>query len=194
MQVSRGGYYAWKNNGSSRHQKENESLIPVVLKAHRISRGSYGARRMAEEITQYGVQCGRYRARTLMEMAGVSAKQKKKFKATTDSKHNLPVTPNLLNRNFEIRASDEVWVGDITYIWTPEGWLYLAVAIDLFPRRIVGWAMSGRIKKTWLLKLSLGPLGAERCLMAPYFTQIGVASTAAISSKRNSIGTESFPA
>jgi putative transposase len=152
MQVSRGGYYAWKNNGKSRHQKENESLVPVVLEAHRVSRGSYGARRIAEEITEYGVQCGRYRARTLMDMAGVSAKQKKKFKVTTDSKHNLPVAPNLLSRNFETQAPNEVWVGDITYIWTCEGWLYLAVVLDLFSRKIVGWATSSRIKKDLVIE------------------------------------------
>ncbi len=147
MEVSRSGYYAWKNIGKSKHEEENELLVPVILKAHRISKGSYGARRMADEIKAHGVDCGRYRAKILMSMAGVTAKQRKKFKVTTDSKHNLPVAPNLLNRNFEVAKPNRAWVGDITYVWTAEGWLYLAVVLDLFSRKIVGWAMSNRIKK-----------------------------------------------
>ena len=82
-----------------------------------------------------------------MRLAGVAAKQRKKFKATTDSKHNLPVAPNLLDRKFEVSEPDRVYCSDITYIWTAEGWLYLAVILDLFSRRIVGWSMSNRIKK-----------------------------------------------
>ena len=122
-------------------------MIPVVLEAHRVSKGSYGARRMAGEITDHGTKCGRYRAKTVMAMAGVAAKQKRKFKVTTDSKHNLPVAPNLLKRNFETKKPNEVWVGDITYVWTAEGWIYLAIVIDLFSRQVVGWAISNRMKK-----------------------------------------------
>jgi transposase InsO family protein len=80
-----------------------------------------------------------------MKIAGVAAKQKKKFKVTTDSTHNLPVAPNLLDRNFETSIPDQVYCADITYIWTNEGWLYLAVVLDLFSRRVVGWSMSNRI-------------------------------------------------
>ncbi len=152
MRASRSGYYAWRNNGKSKHQEENENLIPIVLEAHRVSRGSYGARRMADEITDHGTRCGRYRAKTLMTLAGVTAKQKRKFKVTTDSKHNLPVAPNLLKRNFETQNPNEVWVGDITYVWTAEGWLYLAVVLDLFSRKVVGWAMSSRIKKDLVIE------------------------------------------
>ena len=82
-----------------------------------------------------------------MKLAGVEAKQKKKFKATTDSKHDLPVAPNLLERNFEVSEPDRVYCSDITYIWTTEGWLYLAVILDLFSRQVVGWSMSNRITK-----------------------------------------------
>ncbi len=82
-----------------------------------------------------------------MKLAGVVAKQKKKFKATTDSKHNLPVAPNLLNREFEVGEPDKVYVSDITYIWTHEGWLYLAVVLDLFSRQVVGWSLSNRISR-----------------------------------------------
>ena len=82
-----------------------------------------------------------------MKIAGVEAKQKKKFKVTTDSKHNLPIAPNLLDRQFEVQEQDRVYVGDITYIWTQEGWLYLAVVIDLFSRQVVGWSLSNRMTK-----------------------------------------------
>jgi len=147
MQVSRSGYYSWKNRGKSKRQRENESLVPVVLEAHRYSKGTYGTRRMSEEVSDHGNPCGRYRARTLMNMAEVTAKQKRKFKVTTDSKHKLPVAPNLLQRQFAAKEPNRVWVSDITYIWTSEGWLYLAAVLDLFSRQVVGWAMSNRINK-----------------------------------------------
>jgi len=82
-----------------------------------------------------------------MKLAGVSAKQKKKFKVTTDSKHNLPVAPNLLNREFEVATPDQVYVSDITYIWTSEGWLYLAIVLDLFSRQVVGWSLNSRMSR-----------------------------------------------
>ncbi len=145
MLISRSGYYAWRKCKKSLRQREVERLIPIVKAAHQASRGTYGARRIAEEIKASGSPCGRYKAGSLMKMAGVAAKQKKKFKATTDSKHNLPVAPNLLDRQFEVVEADKVYVSDITYIWTHEGWLYLAVVIDLFSRRVVGWSLSNRM-------------------------------------------------
>jgi len=147
MQVSRSGYYSWQNRGESKRQKENEKLIPLVLEAHRYSKGTYGTRRISGEIKDHGSHCGRYRARTLMNLAGVMARQKRKFKMTTDSKHKLPVASNLLQRQFSAQEPDQIWVGDITYIWTSEGWLYLAVVLDLFSRQVVGWSMSNHINK-----------------------------------------------
>jgi hypothetical protein len=138
MQVSRSGYYVWRNRGKSLRQRENERLIPIVRAAHKKSKGTYGARRIAAEVEAHGSLCGRAKAGTLMKLAGVVAKQKKKFKATTGSKHNLPVAPNLLNRQFEVKEPDRVYVSDITYIWTHEGWLYLAVVLDLSHARL--WA------------------------------------------------------
>lgn len=149
--MSRGGYYSWRDKGKSLRQRENEELIPVVLKAHQESKGTYGTRRMAEEIEAHGSSCGRSRARTLMALAGVSARQSRKFKATTDSKHNLPVAPNLLDRQFNVVEPDRVWVSDITYLWTRQGWLYLAVILDLFHRQVVGWSMSHRINKKLIM-------------------------------------------
>jgi transposase InsO family protein len=147
MRVSRSGFYSWKNRGKSLRQREQERLIPKVKAIHRQTRQSYGARRISEELEAQGESCGRTKAGTLMKLAGVEAKQKKKFKATTDSKHNLPVAPNLLDRNFEVPEPDRVYCADITYIWTTEGWLYLAIVLDLFSRQIVGWSMSNRMQK-----------------------------------------------
>ncbi len=151
MKVSRSGYYAWRKRGKSSRQKENESLIPIVLAVHKKSKGTYGARRIAEEIEAHGISCGRTKAGTLMNLAGVAAKQKKKFKATTNSKHNLPVAPNLLNRQFEVKEPDRVYVSDITYIWTHEGWLYLAVVLDLFSRQVVGWSLNNRMSSQLII-------------------------------------------
>ncbi len=151
MQVSRSGYYFWSNRGKSLRQREREQLIPKVKVIHRQSKGSYGARRISEELEAQGESCGRAKAATLMRLAGVTAKQKKKFKATTDSKHDFPVAPNLLERNFTVAEPDRVYCSDITYIWTREGWLYLAIVLDLFSRQVVGWSMNNRMTKQLVL-------------------------------------------
>ncbi len=122
-------------------------MVPKVKAIHREVKGSYGARRISEELTIAGEPCGRVKAATLMKLAQVTAKQKKRFKATTDSKHNLPVAPNFLNRNFTTSRPESVYYSDITYIWTTEGWLYLAVIIDLFSRKVVGWSLNKRMTK-----------------------------------------------
>ncbi len=126
-------------------------MVPKVKEIHRQVKASYGARRMSAELESQGESCGRTKAATLMKIAGVAAKQKKKFKVTTDSRHNLPVAPNLLERNFEVSEPDTVYCSDITYIWTNEGWLYLVVVLDLLSRQVVGWSMSNRIVKKLVL-------------------------------------------
>ncbi len=145
MQVHRGSYYAWVNRDESKTIQENRKMVHIVRLTHAKAKGSYGARRHADELTDQGFICGRSRAKTIMKLAGVEAKQKKKFKATTDSKHNMPVSPNLLQRDFNVLQHNLAWVGDITYIWTAEGWLYLAVVIDLYSRRVVGWSINKRM-------------------------------------------------
>lgn len=147
MKIARSGYYEWEKHPHSERFEENQKLIPLVLQIHRESGQTYGTRRMAKALQAMGIDCGRSRARTLMKMAQIIVRQKKKFRVTTNSKHRLPVAPNLLNREFEVFAPNKVWVSDITYIWTAEGWLYLATVIDLFSRQIVGWSMSERIGK-----------------------------------------------
>ena len=121
-------------------------LLSIIRQIHSETRGSYGSRRTSKRLRSQGHDVGRYRSRSLMKKAGVSVKRRKKFRITTDSNHNLPVAPNLLNRNFNMDRPDTVWCSDITYLWTMEGWLYLAVVIDLYSRKVIGWAMSNRMK------------------------------------------------
>jgi len=121
-------------------------LLSEVRRIHSESRGSYGARRISKSLRLQGHDVGRYRSRSLMKKAGIFVKRCRRYRITTDSKHNLPVAPNLLNRNFQVEHPDKVWCSDITYLWTMEGWLYLAVVMDLYSRKIVGWAMSSRMK------------------------------------------------
>ena len=109
-------------------------------------RNTYGTRRLKKQLAEQDIIVSRRRIGRLMKQAGLVCKTKKKFKATTDSKHNQPVSPNLLKREFCVSQPDRYYVGDITYVWTLEGWLYLAVVIDLFSRKVVGWSMSHRMK------------------------------------------------
>ena len=169
MQISRSGYYAWLKRDKSLRERENERLVPLVKAAHKKSKGTYGARRIAVEVEAYGSSCGRTRAGTLMKLAGVAAKQKKKFKATTDSKHNLPIAPNLLNRQFEVQEPDKVYVSDITYIWTCEGWLYLAVILDLFSRQVVGWSLNNRMSKKLIMDTLLMAIWRRRPVLGLIF-------------------------
>jgi putative transposase len=110
------------------------------------SDSSYGSRRMTKQLRAEGFEIGRYRVRGLMKQLGLKVKQTKRYKVTTNSRHNYPVAPNILNREFDVKEPDWVWGVDITYIWTLEGWLYLAIVMDLFSRQIVGWAMDKRLK------------------------------------------------
>ena len=152
MDVSRSAYYQYIKADRAMKIDKDFVLLSEVRQIHKQTRGAYGSRRTAESLRVKGYPVGRYRAGSLMKKAGVSAKQRKKFKITTDSKHNLPVAPNLLNRNFNVDRPDAVWCSDITYLWTMEGWLYLAVIIDLFSRKVVGWAMSHHMKASLVME------------------------------------------
>lgn len=122
------------------------ALLTRVRRIHADTRGSYGSRRMSRQLRTDGHNVGRYRARSLMKKAGVFVKPRKRFRKTTDSRHSLPVAPNLLDRNFHVDRPNAVWCVDVSYLWTVEGWLYLAVIIDLFSRKVVGWAMDSSLK------------------------------------------------
>lgn len=146
MQVSRSGYYAYVQRQESPEGRNRERLIVKVRAIHKSSRQSYGSRRICKALRDDGEMVGRYQVRTLMRQAGVMVKVKRRYKATTDSRHQYPVAANLLDRQFKVRAPNRVWASDITYLWTDEGWVYLALVMDLFSRRIVGWSLSSRMK------------------------------------------------
>jgi putative transposase len=145
LQVSRSGYYAWLSRPESRRSFENRRLLSQIRMIHDRSRRLYGSPRITAELRAEGFGCGENRVARLMRLHGIRARTAPKFKVTTDSKHNLPVAPNLLNRQFTVDRPNAVWVSDITYIWTSEGWLYLAGVLDLYSRRVVGWSMSRRV-------------------------------------------------
>jgi putative transposase len=145
MEVSRSGYYRYLRYGRVQRVDPDFFLMSKVRQIHNETRASYGSRRMSRQLREEGLDVGRHRARSLMKRAGVAVKQRKKFKKTTDSSHNLPVAPNLLNRQFAADRPNIAWCSDITYLWTLQGWLFLAVIIDLCSRKVVGWAMSHRI-------------------------------------------------
>ena len=146
MQVARSGYYRWATGYRSSRELEDERVLPLVRQIFIDSKANYGSRTVAKALGELGLASCRDRARRLMRIAGLSVKKKSKWKSTTDSRHNLPVFPNLLMRDFKVSAPNRAWAGDITYIWTAEGWLHLAVVLDLFSRRVVGWSLDRRMK------------------------------------------------
>lgn len=146
MEVSRSGYYEWLNKLESNKVKKDKELLTMIRVIFSNSRNTYGARRIKKKLGRDGIIISRRRIIRLMQEGGLICKTKRKFKATTDSKHNKPIAPNLLARKFNVAAVNRYWVGDITYIPTDEGWLYLATVIDLYSRKIIGWSMSNRMK------------------------------------------------
>jgi transposase InsO family protein len=159
LKQSRSGYYAWCKRPVSPREKENELLSKKIKQIHEDSRQSYGSPRIQEALAAEGLSIGRQRVMRLMGKLGINARKKRKFKATTDSKHSLPIAENLLARNFTAKEPDQAWVGDITYIWTTEGWLYLAVIIDLFSRKVVGWSMAEHMRTELVLNALNAALG-----------------------------------
>lgn len=143
--VSRGGYHQWKQRPPSLRQQSRQALEAEVKRVFDGERGRAGSPRIAGRPKDEGRKASRNTAAGIMKSRGLRAKAAKKFKATTHSNHSLPVAPNRLGQDFEAAAPDQKWVSDITHVWTDEGWLYLAVVLGLFPRRVVGWAMAGRM-------------------------------------------------
>lgn len=146
LAVSRSGYYAWRDRQRKRKQEDvQRALIEHIHRIYKKSRQTYGSPRVHAELRAEGVVCNHKRVARLMRLEGIQGRRKRRKVLTTDSKHAFPVAPNLLNREFEAEGSNEKWVADITYIPTREGWLYLAAVLDLYSRKIVGWAMSPRV-------------------------------------------------
>jgi len=147
LNVSRSGYHAWRNRPESRRSLESRALEAKIRVLHSASHSIYGAPRIHRDLIDDGIRCSKNRVARIMRKAGIRSRTKKKFKATTNSRHNFPIAPNLLNQDFNVDAPDRTWVGDITYIHTNEGWLYLAVLLDLFNREVVGWSASSRMPR-----------------------------------------------
>jgi putative transposase len=141
LDVSRSGYSKWRTAAPSRRAREDERLSVHVRAIHHRSRRTYGSPRVHAELRAQGQQVSRKRVERLMREEGLQARRKRRFRVTTESGHGLPVARNVLARRFTADAPDDAWVGDITYIWTAQGWLYLAVLLDLCSRRVVGWAL-----------------------------------------------------
>ena len=154
LAVSRAGFYAWRQRPVAQRTRQDETLAAVVAAIYAENHGRYGSPRVQMELRARGQRSGRKRIARLMRVQGLRARPRRRYRTTTDSRHGLPVAPNLLARRFAVAEPNTAWVTDMTYIWTPQGWLYLAVIIDLFSRRVAGWAMSERIDR----KLALDAL------------------------------------
>lgn len=147
MQVSTSAYYAWAKQPTMTEKiMENKGLEIKLRQLFDDSKQTYGSRRLSDELQKAGFKIGRHQIRSLMKRLGWQVRDPKKFKVTTDSHHNEAISPNTLNRNFDISAPNKVWTTDITYVWTLEGWVYVAIVMELFSRQIVGWAIDDHMR------------------------------------------------
>jgi transposase InsO family protein len=165
LSVSRSGFYAWEKRPAAASAGNDARLAATITQIFRRAHGAYGSPRMHAELRARGIRVSRKRVERLMRESGLRARQKRRFRKTTDSKHSLPIAPNVLGREFVTDAPNRAWVTDVTYIATAEGWLYLAVMIDLFSRRVVGWAAS-EWNDTALALLALERSRVSRCPQA----------------------------
>lgn len=147
LAVSRAGFYAWRTRPASRRTRQDGTLAVAVAAIYAEHHGRYGSPRVQMELRERGQRTGRKRIARLMRIQGLRARPRRRYRTTTDSRHGLPVCPNLLARRFAVAWPNTAWVTDMTYLWTAQGWLYLVVIIDLFSRRVVGWSMSERIDR-----------------------------------------------
>ncbi len=151
LRVSRSGYYAWRDRPESGRAQANDALLSKIQVIHRQSRGTYGSPRVWRALQASGERCGRHRVARLMKVHRIKAKRPGKRTRTTDSRHEWPVAENRLARQFQIETINRVWLGDITYVPTDEGWLYLAAVMDLASRKIIGWSMGASLERVLVL-------------------------------------------
>ncbi len=161
LQVSTSGYYDWRQRPTPSNQ-DDERLLVDIRAIHADSKKRYGSPRIHRKLRDRGIRCGQKRVARLMQEDGIRARRARRFKATTDSKHTLPVAENVLDRQFEVAVPNARWSADITYIWTRQGWLYLAVVMDLFSRRIVGWSMQETLARSLVIDALAMALTARR--------------------------------
>lgn len=147
LRVSKSGYYAWKTRPLSKREMSNKSLTEEIRHIHIESKENYGAIKTWKALRGKGICCGKHRVARLRKINGIESKRRKRFKITTLSKNTECIAPNILNRCFNIAKPNRVWVGDVTFIATRTGWLYLAVLLDLYSRKVIGWSMSDRNNK-----------------------------------------------
>ena len=162
MEVTHSGFYAWRTGAPSPRSMSNEQLLCRIKEAHQASKQTYGSPRIHQELRAQGVSCGRHRVARLMRTHQIRAKGKRRFVITTHSNHSEPVHENILDRQFTASAPNQRWASDITYLWTREGWLYLAVVLDLFSRRVVGWSMQERMHTSLVSDALTMALAARR--------------------------------
>lgn len=145
--VSRSGYYKYLNKGKSKRSIENEYLKDEIINIFEDSRETYGSIRIHKELQNLNIRCGKNRIASLMSKMNLKPKTQKRYKVkTTNSRHRYPISDNLLKRNFKVNSANKVWVSDITYVPTSQGWLYLCIVLDLYSRKIVGWSMKNTLE------------------------------------------------
>lgn len=163
LSVSKSGYYKWLSSGPCKREIQNRDLIAQISRIHERSNKIYGSPRITEELRAMGYKVSRPRVARLMRKAGIRSRVKRRYHVTTDSRHHYPVAPNLLDRKFNPGKTGKVWVSDITYIRTAQGWLYLTTVIDLGDRKVIGWSLSRSLKAeataiaAWLMAVGNRP-------------------------------------
>jgi putative transposase len=162
FELGASSFYAWRRRLDSPRARENARLEIEIVAAHERTRQTYGRERLQADLLDHGVCVGLHRIRRIRTKLGLRCKQKRKFRNTTDSKHDLPVAPNLLERNFDMSMPNQAWVSDITYVWTDEGWLYLAGIKDLFNGELVGYAMNERMTRTLVMQALFAAVALKR--------------------------------
>ena len=151
LEISASGYYAWSRRGISKRDQANKHLLEEIRRVAKESRQAYGGLKTWKALNGQGIKCGKHRVQRLRRENKIEARRRKRFKITTNSRHNNRVEPNLLNRCFKTDRPNAVWVGDVTFIATRRGWMYLSVMLDLYSRKVIGWSMSGRNDKHLVL-------------------------------------------
>jgi putative transposase len=185
MNVSPRGLRAFRSRPASRRQRTDLVVLAHIKEQSRLSLGSYGRPRMTEELKEVGVDVGHRRVGRLMRENGITVERTRKFKATTDSDHTFNIAPNLLDRDFTADRPNQKWAGDISYIWTREGWLYLAVILDLHSRRVIGWAVSNRMKRDLAIRALKMAIALRRRPAAASSTAIAAANTVRMTIRRS---------
>lgn len=162
LHVSASGYYAWTRREPSLRTRRDVVLATHIRAVHRTSRGTYGSPRIHAQLHRDGFEASRKRIARLMREQGIAAVPRRRFRRTTDSRHDLPIAPNVLKRDFTAAEPNRVWVTDMTYVWTWQGWMYLAVILDLFSRRVVGWAVANHMRTELVLCALSRALGVRQ--------------------------------